>query len=57
MTLVHDPSTGAVAHVAPGRGTVLINTGKGNLMSNGPGDFVKKASHGCDRRAITIVRP
>jgi hypothetical protein len=48
-------SQGVVPRVAPGRGTVLINTGKGTLMANDAGVFVEKAGHGRGRRAITTV--
>jgi hypothetical protein len=55
VTMVNDLFTGVVPRVAPGRGTVLINTGKGTLMANDAGAFVEKAGHGRGRGAITTV--
>jgi hypothetical protein len=41
VTMVNGPFSGVVPRVAPGRGTVLISTGKGTLMANDAGAFVE----------------
>jgi hypothetical protein len=56
VAMVLDLFKGAVPHVAPGRRTVRINTGKGTLMANtlmanDAGACARKASHRCGRSA------